>query len=159
MVELDIRPPQPGEDPGGTGLTAQFWNNPDFAGDPVVTRTDPGVNYNWKFTGSPDPAVPADGFSARWTGSVQPRFTEDYKITTVSDDTVRLWIDDRLVIDNTTPHEGAIDSATVRLEAGKRHAVRLEQTERDGEAAVKLLWSSPNVTQRIIASNELFPAG
>ncbi|QUH00767.1 alpha-L-fucosidase [Saccharopolyspora erythraea] len=159
VVELDIRPRQPTPEPRGTGLTARFWDNPDFAGEPVVTRTDPGVDYNWKYSGSPDAAVPSEGFSARWTGTVEPRFSEDYEITTVSDDTVRLWIDDRLVIDGTTPHEGAVDSAKVRLEAGRRHAIRLEQTERGGEAAMKLLWSSPNTSQRIIPAGQLFPPG
>ncbi|CAM04903.1 hypothetical protein SACE_5718 [Saccharopolyspora erythraea NRRL 2338] len=41
----------------------------------------------------------------------------------------------------------------------RRHTLRLEQTERGGEAAMKLLWSSPNTAQRIIPAGQLFPAG
>ncbi|WP_420707124.1 PA14 domain-containing protein [Streptomyces sp. NRRL S-1448] len=36
--------------------------------------------------------MPADHFSTRWTGFLQPRFDETYTLTTVSDDTVRLWL-------------------------------------------------------------------
>jgi len=146
VIELTVRPAAPAGGANGTGLAAQFWPNTSFTGNPTVTRTDPTVNYNWKFTGSPAAAVPAETFSSRWTGTVEAAYTENYTFTTVSDDTVRLWVDGRLV-----------DRATVALRAGQRHTIKVEQTEQGGEASMKLLWSSPNTPQQIVPKGRLHP--
>ncbi len=157
VVELTVRGDRPAGPARGTGLSASFWSNATFTGDPAVTRTDPGVNYNWKFTGSPDPAIPAEPFAGRWTGTVEAPFTERYTFTTVSDDTVRLWVNGQLIIDNTTPHGPAVDSGTIDLRAGQRYSIQLEHTEQGGEASMKLIWSSPNIPQQVIPKNRLYP--
>src|SRR6185436_19422079 len=79
------------------GLTATFFDNRDFTG-PSITRIDPTINFNWA-NASPDAAIAADTFSARWTGRIQPRYTETYTFTTTSDDGVRLWVNGQLLID------------------------------------------------------------
>ena len=78
----------------GDGLAATYFNNADFTGTTVV-RTDPTVNFDWG-SGSPAPAIGADTFSARWTGQVQPQFSETYTFYTQSDDGVRLWVNNVL---------------------------------------------------------------
>jgi alpha-L-fucosidase len=156
VIELTVRPEPPAGPARGGGLHAEFWPNATFAGNPTVTRTDRTVNYNWKYTGSPDPAIPAEPFAARWTGRIEAPFTETYTFTTVSDDTVRLWVDSRLVIDNTTPHGPTVDRGTIALRAGHRHAIRLEQTEQGGEASMKLIWSSPSIRQQVVPASRLY---
>lgn len=157
VIALDIVPRTPAERGTGTGLTARFWPNNTFTGTPAVTRRDPTVNYNWGITGSPAPTVPTDNFSARWTGWLEPRYTEPHTFTTISDDTVRLWIDGKPVITNTTPHGPTVDKGTVTLEAGRRYAITLEHTENGGEATMKLLWTSPNTPQQLIPTSQLHP--
>jgi alpha-L-fucosidase len=157
VIELTVSPPAPAASPGGTGLSAQFWPNTTFSGTPAVTRTDAGVNYNWRYTGSPDASIGSDAFSSRWTGTLVPRFSETYTFTTVSDDTVRLWIDNQLVIGNTTPHAGTVDKGTITLTAGRRYAIELEQTEQGGAAVMKLIWTSPNTPQQIVPASQLLP--
>ncbi len=158
VIELTVRRDGPAGEANGTGLAARFWPNATFTGEPTVARTDRTVNYNWKYTGSPDPAIPAEPFAARWTGRVEAPYSGTYTFTTVSDDTVRLWVDGRLVIDNTTPHGPAVDRGTIALRAGQRYAIQLEQTEQGGEASMKLIWSSPDLTQQIVPAERLYPA-
>jgi alpha-L-fucosidase len=141
----------------GTGLTAQYWDNATFTGTPKVTRVDPALNFAWRFSGSPDPAIPADNFSARWTGTIQPRSTEAYTLTTLSDDAVQVWLDGKLVIDNATPHSAALNTATVNLQAGHRYPIRIDYTERTGEAYLKLFWSGPDQGQMIVPTSQLSP--
>ena len=50
----------------GLNWTGFYWNNQDFTGNPTLTRTDPTINFNWG-DGSPDPSIPSDHFSVRWT--------------------------------------------------------------------------------------------
>ncbi|WP_412539244.1 alpha-L-fucosidase [Longispora sp. K20-0274] len=157
VIVLDIAPQTAAPVGTGTGLTAQFWANPTFTGPPAVTRTDAGVNYNWRDTGSPAPAIPTDNFAGRWTGLIEPRFTERYTFATLSDDTVRLWIDGQQVIANTTPHGATVDKGSITLTAGQRYAITLEQTENGGDASAKLFWSSPNTPQQIVPASQLYP--
>lgn len=157
VLRLTIQPPPAAPAGTGTGLTARSWANDSFTGPPAVTGVDPTVNKSYRFDGSPDPGIPADHFSTRWTGFLQPRFDETYTLTTVSDDTVRLWLDGRLLIDSTTPHGPKVDKATVALKAGHRHRLRIDHTERTGEAYMKLLWSSPSQSQQIVPQRRLHP--
>jgi alpha-L-fucosidase len=158
VIELKVKPSPQASVGRGTGLTAQYWANADFSGMPVVNRVEPGVNHNWKFTGSPAAAVPAESFSSRWNGTVVPRDTGEYTFTTVSDDTVQLWVDGKPLVSNLNPHGPTVDSGKITLVAGKRYSIKLEQTERGGEASMKLLWSSPNTPQQIVPAAQLFPA-
>ncbi|NIO72208.1 MAG: beta-glucosidase, partial [Anaerolineae bacterium] len=73
---------------------AEYYNNPNLSGAPVLVRNDVSVNFDWG-TGSPGPGVPADNFSARWSHSISfPAGT--YRFHVRVDDAVRLWIDDNL---------------------------------------------------------------
>ncbi|MEV6522882.1 alpha-L-fucosidase [Longispora sp. NPDC051575] len=157
VIELDITPQAAGPVGAGTGLTARFWANTTFSGTPAVTRVDRGVNYNWREDGSPAPGIPTDNFSGRWTGFVEPRFTEKYTFATLSDDTVKLWVDGRPLVDNTTPHGATVDKGSVTLTAGQRYAITMEHTENGGEATAKLFWSSPNTPQQIVPASQLYP--
>ncbi|MEV6232295.1 alpha-L-fucosidase [Saccharopolyspora shandongensis] len=157
VIELDVATPNPAPEGDGTGLTARFWAHRNSPGEPDVTRVDPGVNYDWKYTGSPDPAILPAGYSARWTGTLEPRFTETYTLRTVSSNAVRLWIDDRLVIDNWSEHGPAVDDAAIPLEAGRRYAIRMEMKKETNEGVAKLLWTGPNTPQQIIPARQLRP--
>ncbi len=157
VIEADIAVAAPWAPGGGTGLKAEFWNNTTFAGAPAVTRTDPAVNYAWRYTGSPAPAINTDNFASRWTGSIEPRYSEKYTFRTVSDDTVQLWIDGQLVISNTAPHGPTLNEGSITLVAGRRYNIRLEHTENGGEAYLKLIWSSPNTAAEIVPASQLRP--
>jgi hypothetical protein len=53
----------------------------------------------------------------------------DFVLRTISDDAIRVWVDDRLVIDRWTPHESVVDEAPL---SGGRHQVRVEYLQVDG---------------------------
>ncbi|MFK8844517.1 PA14 domain-containing protein [Streptomyces sp. Ac-502] len=139
-------------------MTARSWANDRFDGPPAVTTVDPVINKSYRFDGSPAVSIPADHFATRWTGSIRPLYSRPYTLTAVSDDTVRLWVDGRLVIGSTAPHEARTDRASVALTAGHRHTLRVEPTERTGEAHMKLLWSSSGQEQRIVPRSALYPS-
>jgi len=54
----------------GTGLKAEYFNNADCSGEPVLVRTDRLIYFNWG-KNAPDKAITADSFSVRWTGSYE----------------------------------------------------------------------------------------
>ncbi len=75
-------------------------------------------------------------FAARWTGRIDPPASGTYRLTTVSDDGVRLWLDGKLVIENWTDHAPSGDHATVQLAGGGGSKAQLSWTRPDGTTEV-----------------------
>ena len=140
--------------PAGNGLLATYFDNIDFTG-PAVARTDPTADFDWG-SGSPHASIGVDTFSARWVGRVQPRFSETYSFQTISDDGVRLWVNDRLVVDNWTDHAPTENTGTIALLAGVKYDIRLEFYENGGGATARLFWSSPSQAREIVPQSRLF---
>ncbi len=53
-----------------------------------------------------------------------------YRIRTIADDAIRIWVDGRLVLDDWTPGESRVTSVTLPL--GGAHAIRAEHLQVDG---------------------------
>jgi glucose/arabinose dehydrogenase len=139
----------------GTGLSATYYDNIDFTG-PTVTRIDPTVNFDWA-NGSPAAAIGVNTFSARWTGQVQAAATGTHTFYTVSDDGVRLWVNNVLVINNWTDHAPVENSGTISLTAGQKYDVRMEFYENAGGAVARLLWAAPGIAKQVVPQARLFP--
>jgi hypothetical protein len=137
------------------GLRGDYYNNMDLTGF-VLSRVDANVNFNWG-TGSPDPAIGPDTFSVRWTGEVQPMFTETYTFYTMSDDGVRLWVNGVQLVNNWTSHAPTENSGTITLNAGTRYSIQMDYFENSSGALASLSWSSASQPKEIIPSNRLFP--
>jgi hypothetical protein len=138
----------------GDGLTGCYYANTNSAGTPVVTRVDPLVNFNW-MRGAPSDNMPADLFSIAWSGEIQAQYTEPYTIYFKADDGVRMWLDDRLIIDHWVVgiHES---SATVNLTAGQRYLLNIEYFENHGTAQARFRWSSPSTPKRVVPQSQLY---
>ncbi len=115
---------------------ATYWANRDLSGDPVLTRTEGAIDHFWGH-GSP-PGLPADNFSARWTRLV-PLPSGRYRFTTISDDGVRVWANDQLIIDNWTDHMAQSNSAEMDWPGGIL-PLRVEYYEHDGAAQIWFNW-------------------
>lgn len=128
-------------------FTAEYFDNRDLLGTPVLTRQDPKIEFAWD-GGSPDPLVPVDGFSARWT-TTQLFGAGRYKFTTVTDDGVRLFIDNKLVIDHFHNQPLTEYSHIIDLGTGN-HTITMEYFDGGGGAFATLRWDStldqPNET-------------
>ena len=132
------------------GLAGTFYDGAAFERR-VGTRTDSAILFSTP-NDKTDPAVrlhpalPARGpVSARWEGWIVPRTAGSYQIELFANAAVKLWFDDRLVIDDWRswwlPWRGV---AKVRLAAGRRYRVRLEYADVEGEAqSVQLRWKTP----------------
>jgi len=145
----------PGE---GNGLLASYFAGQSFD-LPALSRVDQDIAFHWGLD-APDAAVPADRFSARWTGTVEPRYSEVYTFTVRVAETnegTRLLVNDAPVIDAWIAPSALVSQGTVALEAGRRYPLTLEYFETIGGAAVELLWASPSQPETRVAWNRLRP--
>ena len=150
-----------GESGGGSGVTSglsgEYWNG--LFGSYVTTRTDATVNFTWGY-GSPGGNVGADNFSVRWTGEVTTPVTGWYQFSTFSDDGVRLWVGNQLLIDNWTDHGPTTDtSGAVWLNEGQRYAIRLEYYEGGVWSTIQLQWAYPGQSTQVIPQAMLSSSG
>jgi subtilisin family serine protease len=88
--------------PAGSGLTGRYYDNKDFTGASLIS-IDPTIDFNWG-TAAPKTGFGADTFSVRWTGQIQPQYSETYAFYTRADDGVRLWINGQPIIDRWSNH-------------------------------------------------------
>jgi alpha-D-xyloside xylohydrolase len=131
------------------GLTGSYYQGGKF--DKLVgERTDRTIDiampkyekksYQLLFPGlRPGPA------SIRWVGEVEPEVSGDYTFHTYSNGGIKVWIDDRLVIDHWRqdwlPWK---EVAKVRLQAKRRCKLRVEWTKDQGMETVQLFWKTPS---------------
>jgi YVTN family beta-propeller protein len=118
-----------------TGWWGQYWTNNSLTGTAALCRADASLSFDWG-TGSPDPSIPVDNFSARWTRTADFA-AGDYTFTAGSDDGLRLYIDGTLVLDRWTTRALTYDSITRTLTAGS-HTIVMETFEAGGTAGASL---------------------
>jgi hypothetical protein len=143
----------------GTGLVGAYYSNHfptnAYSGAPTLVRTDAVVNFNWG-SGSPDPSISVDHFTARWTGSVQPIFNETYTLYTTTDDGVRLWVNGQLLIDHWVDQGPTEWSGSLPLVAQQKYNLEMDYYENGGGAAASLSWSSPSTGKTNIPQTQLY---
>jgi beta-glucosidase len=131
-----------------SGLTASYYNNLDFGGEPLFEAVDKEMNKNWSDK-APRNDMDDDGFSVRWTGTLTPDKTDTYQLGFVSTCSTRLYINDSLVA-RTIYHfrdeygdPRLRKSPAMKLEAGKQYKIVLEAIETYADAQVELVWARP----------------
>lgn len=136
--------PEPTQQPPtGTGaFSAQYFNNMNLSGLPVLTKNEVAINNDWG-TGSPHSSVNTNGFSARWT-TTQTFEPGTYEFTTISDDGVRLAVNGQTIIDKWID-QGPTTYKVTRDLTGDNTVV-MQYYENGGGATAKLSW------QKIIIS-------
>ncbi|MCK5834120.1 MAG: glycoside hydrolase family 3 C-terminal domain-containing protein, partial [Lentisphaeria bacterium] len=134
------------------GLEAEYFNNTELEGQPVFTRIDQEVNFNWK-GGRPHKKINKDHFSVRWTGRLEAPETGNYTITARCDDGVKVWLDGKLIINDWSTH-GARDanSKPISLQAGKKYSIKMEYFEGAHGAVAQLKWTTPNKASSYLAA-------
>ena len=138
----------------GDGLKGEYFDNADFT-TPKIIRTNATVDFNWG-AGSPDPSLGADTFSVRWTGQVQPQFSETYTFNTLTDDGVRLWVNNQLLVDRWVDQGPTEWGGSLALTAYRRYDLKMDYYENGGGAVAQLLWSSTSTPKTIIPQSQLY---
>lgn len=155
-LRLRFPPPTCGPSPGSSesGLRAEFFTNAKFEGQPIVSRIDAKINFDWNRV-SPAPGVPPSNFAVRWTGELIPPAAGDYvlgfrcmKRSTTFDPTVnrsgapvryRMYLDGKAVLDDYSRDQ----DLKVTFTDTKPHSIRIEYQHINDDRFIDLEWQPP----------------
>jgi beta-glucosidase len=145
---------RPGSDSSQSGLKAEFFKDANFGGQPLFTRIDSKINFDWNRV-SPAPGVPTSKFAVRWSGELVPPVAGDYilgfrctKRSTTFDPTsgkgdasirYRMYLDGKPVLDSHMRDQ----NLKVNFPDTKPHSIRVEYQHLSDDRFVDLEWQPP----------------
>lgn len=123
------------------GLQAEYYNNVQLSGKPVIKRVDEEINFRWTLY-SPHPDINFDFYSAKWKGKITASATGKSKIGLEGNDGYRLYLNNKLVIDNWKSQTFSTTVTDYYFEKGKDYDIQVEFFESSGSAWFKLIWNA-----------------
>jgi beta-glucosidase len=124
---------------GELGFRAEVFAGKNLEGAPTRVRIEPQIDFSVGLTGTG-----SDVYSARWTGTFTPRKSGPTQMLFRADDGCRLFLDDKLIIDQWRDSGATTHSATVDLQAGRPYSLRAEYYQSGGNAVAQLRIIEPN---------------
>ncbi|HLY59249.1 MAG TPA: glycoside hydrolase family 3 C-terminal domain-containing protein [Terriglobia bacterium] len=172
VSELHVPVPRtvfhPGDGGSEAGLKSEYFAENNFSGQPVLTRTDPLIQFDWN-AAAPAPGVPMQAFAVRWSGTLTPPGPGDYTFNIRKfhcyrcelNEGVQVFLDEKLMIDtrqDNPPTQGSgvtnrsgftrrpqEPSFSVHFKDAKPHSFRLEYTHSSKlfGAGITFEWQPP----------------
>lgn len=135
----------------GTGLPGlYYYHSPNFGGTPVL-RLDK------KIDNTPPPAgFGTTDFSIQWNGRLRAPVSGGYRIRTVSDDGLRIWLNDSLILNRWYLHGAITDNIDLNLVGGQLYKLRMEYFQHLGKSASRFLWITPGSSVKPVTEEFLY---
>jgi beta-glucosidase len=141
----------------GRGLQAEYFDGPEFQGEPKVRRVEPLPEVQ---AGIADPAIsaafPKRAFSVRWSGNLRASVTGEYTFSArgggFGRPAMRIFLDDReLAADPppagaSAPGRGRPALLRAQLVGGRAYPFRVEYRAQGPASSAQVLWAPPSAT-------------
>jgi beta-glucosidase len=125
------------------GLNAEYFSNATLNGNPLHKQIDKNVDFIWE-TKAPFKEMKYDEYSARWTGYIVVPKSGNYALGGEAFQGMKLYIDDRLLVERESKHEPMKIYEYIQLEANKPYKIKLEYKQSNTEyAMMRFLWEAP----------------
>jgi len=126
------------------GLKGEVFNNRNFQGEAIATRTDEKIDLLWHEM-YPVPEIPFRDASVRWTGVLVPQKSGEHILTIAVEGRVRLFVDDKLVINGMSKPVDRTESTELALNSGQAYKLRLEFAQFRPRARIQFGWRQPGL--------------
>ena len=141
-------------DPVKNGITyylyrGEFTNLPDFS---KLKPVEKGKVFQFELDKID---VPQNNFAIQYISTLVIEKEGNYEFATASNDGSKLYIDDKLLVDNDGEHGVREMSGSIFLSKGT-HSVRVEYFQSGGSKALKVKYSSDDITDQAIPGSVLF---
>ncbi len=153
--KINIEPFAPTIWGNGKGLKGEYFNGNDFT-DAAVTRTDSNISFS-EWSVGVHYAIKNNKYSVRWTGKIQPQYSENYIFSFSAGGGYKLWIDNKLVSSlwqDLFPE--TYEAAPIALEAGQLYDIKIEYFNTDARSGVGLQWRSKSLPKEYVPQSQLY---
>ena len=139
------------------GLEGRYYAGLEPEGEPLVSRTDQVIVFDWQAEAAPLPAP----FNVQWKGSIFiPRYGR-YTIAIESLGRSVVRIDGDVVVENPSTglraSEEGVDYVENNLDLAKGlHAIEVSYVQEGEEGGIKLYWASAGIGKQVVPSNMLY---
>ncbi|NPA36619.1 MAG: DUF5110 domain-containing protein [Chlorobi bacterium] len=138
---------------GKNGLTATYFKTRDLK-EKVITTVENNINHNWSGGGLPA-GVPEKNFSVRWEGFLKAPESGTFIIAAIADDGVRVWLNEKLIIDKWQDQAATLFPAKVMLSQGKKYHIKVEYYQGLGQSEITLCWIKPSDKKEKITKTKI----
>ena len=125
------------------GLKAEYYNGVNFDKVVAVKFVD-NIDDSWDNT-PPVAGLNPHECSIRWTGKLIPGKSGNYLFSARVDDGIRVWLDDKLIINQWELNDVGIFENSIELFAGETYTLKVEYFNALLEGEVRLLWQIPGI--------------
>jgi len=144
------------------GVKAEYFGNPDMSGQPTVVCTESRIDFQWpdgdvEGINSPAVGIPTNEYSAMWSAELHAAYSGVYRFIINVNNSGKLWLDDRLLIDR-WPNDGGIPEYTtkgIELVAGRSYSLVMEWNKYNPGALARLEWIDTFGDRTVIPSGHL----
>jgi PA14 domain. len=139
----------------GNGLKGEYFKGAGF--DTLkYAQPDSRIDFEWGALSPNTSKLGNDNFSVRWTGQIQPVYSEKYTFYTTVDDGVKLTINGRVLVDTLKADGPGVYSDTITLKSGQKYDITLEYSEKTGNATCGLEWESLSQVRQYVPRTQLY---
>ncbi len=138
----------------GEGFKNVFYSE-DNGGNRVDEYAEiSNINYEWR-NDAPG-SISSDVFYGESDGYLEAKFTEDTTLTFTVDDSIRVWINDNLVIDQWNWNSNRKFSYTFAAEAGTKYKMHIEYMDKGLGATLQMSWSGDALGSEVVPSSYMY---
>jgi len=135
----------------GSGLKAEYYKGSDF--DTLsFTKIDKKIDYEWLSSPVPN----SDNFSVRWSGQIQPLYSEEYTFSLSSGDGARLTINGTILFDSLQATGRSTNVGKITLVAGQKYDVVVEYRSAGSNRDCMLEWESASHPRQVVPFTQLY---
>lgn len=139
----------------GDGFKAEYYNGSNFE-EKVLTRVDKEIDFFLIYR-SPAAGINPEYFSVRWTGKLYAPKTGTYNFLFMADDAVRLWVNNKLIIDKWHLNRPTKFSGKIALSGKQVYDLKIEYSQMKPSAAVaRASWTFEEGPEEPIDPSYLF---
>ncbi|MBF9239079.1 OmpA family protein [Hymenobacter sp. BT683] len=126
----------------GNGIKGDYYEGTNFEKF-VLSRRDPTLAFDW---GHRPPALglPTEYFSVRWTGWLVPPASGKYIFHVSVDDGIRIWVNNRLIMDEWRPQPVSNFTTSLELKGGQPYHLRVEYYQDILDTRAVVTWERPD---------------
>ena len=139
---------------GKPGLKAEYFKNKNLNGKPFFSRVDHIIGSNWIYsTKRPSFKDYSDISSVIWIGSIKVNDTGDYNFIIKSDGIYKLFVDGKMILDDSTDQELVTKTNSIHLKGNKSYKFKLEYSINSGRPQLVMNWELLNINNYKNAMN------